>query len=73
VHRSTRQGRERRYGLGMKIETTNQNPMADEFEARAATFRRVAEEMRDPDDRDELLRIAAAYEGDAERLRKTRP
>ena len=54
----------------MNIEITSKNAIADEFETRAATFRRVAEDMRDPDDRAELLRIAASYEEDAERLRK---
>jgi hypothetical protein len=55
----------------MNIEITGRkNSVADEFEARAVTLRRVAEEMRQPDERAELLRIAASYEEDAERLRK---
>ena len=57
----------------MNSETTNQSALADEFEARAETLRRVAEEMRDPDERTELLRIAAAYQDDADRLRKASP
>ena len=58
----------------MKLEiTSGQSALADEFEARAATLRRVAEEMRDPDERSELLRIAATYDEDAERLRKSSP
>ena len=50
--------------------------VADEFETRAATFRRIAGEIKDPQDRAELLRIAAAYQEDAARLRRaglTRP
>jgi hypothetical protein len=57
----------------MSTETNKRNAVADEFDARAATFRRVAGEMRDPDDRAELLRIAETYEEDAARLRKALP
>ena len=54
---------------GMSAGTTKKGVVADEFETRAATFRRIAGEMKDPDDRAELLRIAAAYEEDAARLK----
>ena len=47
--------------------------MAEQFETRAAALRRVAEDMTDPADRAELLRIAAAYEEDAARIRKSSP
>jgi hypothetical protein len=57
----------------MSTETKKTNALADEFDARAATFRRVAGDMRDPDDRAELLRIAETYEKDAARLRKALP
>jgi hypothetical protein len=52
-------------------ESTPERSVADEFEARAATFRRVATDLRCPADRDELLRIAASYEEDAARLRES--
>ncbi len=61
------------YGHRMSAETKKKSAVADEFEARAATFRRVAGDMKDPEDRAELLRIAAGYEQDAARLRKTLP
>ena len=66
-----RKRRARGYARGMTPET-NSTPasMADKFQARAATFRRVANELNDPDERAELLRIAAGYEQDAERLRQ---
>ena len=54
----------------MSSGTTNKGAVADAFETRAATFRRIAGEMKDPEDRAELLRIAAAYEEDAARLRE---
>jgi len=59
----------------MSAGITKTGAVADEFEARAATFRRIAGEMKDPEDRAELLRIAAAYEEDAARLKAglTRP
>ena len=57
----------------MNPEITKKKAVADEFESRAATFRRVAGDMKDPEDRAELLRIAAAYEEDAARLRKVEP
>jgi hypothetical protein len=57
----------------MSAETKKRKAVADEFNARAATFRRVAAEMRDPDDRAELLRIAETYEEDAARLRNGPP
>ncbi len=61
-------------GGAMTCETNaKQDSLADEFETRAATLRRVAEEMLNPEERAELLRIAAAYEQDAERLRKASP
>ncbi|HEX8225332.1 MAG TPA: hypothetical protein VF605_16075 [Allosphingosinicella sp.] len=46
--------------------------MADlvrEYETRAATFRRLAAELRSEPDRAALLAIAAEYEAEAERLR----
>jgi hypothetical protein len=46
---------------------------ANEYEARAATFRRLAQDVGDEGDRAELLRVAAAYEKDAARLRKALP
>jgi hypothetical protein len=64
----------RGYARRMNMEMNGKRcSVADEFEARAATFRRVAEDMRDGEERAELLRIAAGYEEDAERLRKTSP
>lgn len=44
---------------------------AEEFESRASTLRRIAAELRDPDDKAELLGIALAYEEDAARIRRT--
>lgn len=46
--------------------------MADlvrEYEARAATFRRLAGELRSDEGRSALLAIAAEYEAEAARLR----
>ena len=54
----------------MSAEITSKRSVADEFDARAATFRRVADDLIDPDDRAELLRIATAYEEDAAQLRR---
>lgn len=74
MHRNGRRRPERGYGRRMNLNiTAKQSSVAAEFEARAATLRRVAEEMRQPDDREELLRIAAVYEEDAERLRRASP
>lgn len=44
--------------------------LGQEYAARAATFRRLAAELRNEDDRAALLVIAAEYEAEAERLRK---
>lgn len=44
--------------------------LANEYAARAATFRRLAAELKNADDRAALLAIAADYEAEAERLRK---
>jgi hypothetical protein len=44
--------------------------MAREYSVRAATFRRLAGELRNAGDRAALLAIAADYEAEAERLRK---
>ena len=57
----------------MNAETTRKLAVAEEFESRAATFRRVARDMRDPEDRAELLRIAAGYEEDAARIKEAAP
>lgn len=43
--------------------------LANEFEQRAASLRRIAETMRDDEERAELIAIAAGYEAEAERLR----
>lgn len=40
-----------------------------EYEARAAIFRRLADELRSAEDRAALLAIAAEYEAEAARLR----
>jgi len=40
-----------------------------EYEARAATFRRLAEELKNAEDRAALLAIAEEYEAEAARLR----
>lgn len=47
--------------------------MAQEYMARAATFRRLAEELKSDDDRAALLAIAAEYEAEAERLKQAGP
>lgn len=73
VHRGNQPPLERRYAHRMSAETKKSGGVADEFDARAATFRRVAADMKDPDDRAELLRIAQAYEEDAARLRDAAP
>lgn len=44
--------------------------LAQEYAARAATFRRLAAELRNEDDRAALLAIAAEYEAEAARLKK---
>ena len=44
--------------------------LAQEYAARAATFRRLAAELRNEADRAQLLAIAAEYEAEAARLRK---
>jgi hypothetical protein len=46
--------------------------MALEYEGRAATFRRLAEELKNAEDRSALLAIAADYEARAARLRASR-
>jgi hypothetical protein len=43
--------------------------LAIEYAARAATFRRLAEELKREEDRVALLAIAEEYEAEAERLR----
>jgi hypothetical protein len=43
--------------------------LANEYAARAATFRRLAGELRNADDRAALLAIAADYEAEAARLK----
>ena len=55
----------------MSIERKGKGAVADEFEARAATFRRIAAEMKDSEDQAELLRIASGYEEDAARIRQS--
>jgi hypothetical protein len=45
--------------------------LAEEFAARAATFRRLATELNNADDRAALLAIAVQYEAEAARLRRT--
>jgi hypothetical protein len=44
--------------------------LAEEYLARAATFRRVAEELKNEADRSALIAIAEEYEAEAERLGK---
>jgi hypothetical protein len=46
--------------------------LAEEYAARAATFRRVAQELRTDEDRAALIAIAEEYEAEAERLRAER-
>lgn len=45
--------------------------LAQEYAARAATFRRLAGELKNVDDRAALLAIAADYEAESARLRKS--
>lgn len=73
MRRAGRKAFGRGYAPRMTAENNKKSGMADEFAARASTLRRVADEMRNPDDRAELLRIAETYEEDAARLRKARP
>lgn len=47
--------------------------LAEEYAARAATFRRLAEALKSVEDRAALLAIARNYEVDAIRLRKKPP
>jgi hypothetical protein len=46
--------------------------LAKEYEERAATFRRLADELRNAVDRAALLAIAEEYEAEAERLKRGR-
>jgi hypothetical protein len=46
--------------------------LGQEYAARAATFRRLAGELRNGEDRAALLAIAAEYEAEAARLKKAR-
>lgn len=46
--------------------------LAQEYAARAATFRRLAAELRNEDDRAALLAIAFEYEAEAARLKRRR-
>lgn len=43
--------------------------LAEEYEARAAIFRRLAGELKSEEDRAALLAIAAEYEAEAARLK----
>jgi hypothetical protein len=47
--------------------------LADEYEARAATFRRLAGGMKSESDRAALLAIAEEYEAEAARLKPPPP
>jgi hypothetical protein len=47
--------------------------LAEEYASRAATFRRLAGELRSVEDRAALLAIAENYEAEAERLRPRPP
>lgn len=47
--------------------------LAEEYAARAGTFRRLAEALKSAEDRAALLAIARDYEAEAARLRKTPP
>ena len=73
VHRGNLKRRTGGYAARMSSEISRKTAVADEFETRAATFRRIAGEMKDGDDRAELLRIASSYEEDAARLRQAAP
>jgi len=44
--------------------------LADEYAARATTFRRLAEELKRDEDRAALLAIAEQYEEEAARLKR---
>ncbi len=44
--------------------------LAEEYSARAATFRRLAEALKNEADRAALLAIAEDYEAESERLKK---
>lgn len=44
--------------------------LAQEYAARAATFRRLAAELRNEEDRSALLAIASDYEAESARLRR---
>ena len=46
--------------------------MGREYEARAATFRRLADELKSVEDRAALLAIAEEYEAEAKRLARKR-
>ena len=46
--------------------------LAEEYASRAATFRRVAEELRTDEDRAALIAIAEEYEEEAARIRAGR-
>lgn len=43
--------------------------LGDEYAARAATFRRLAEDLKGEEDRAALLAIAEGYEAEAARLK----
>jgi len=47
--------------------------LAEEYAARARTFRRLAEALKSAEDRAALLAIAQDYEAEAARLRKAPP
>ena len=47
--------------------------LAEEYSARAATFRRLAEALRNAEDRAALLAIAQDYEAEAIRLTRKPP
>lgn len=47
--------------------------LAEEYAARAATFRRLAEALKSEEDRAALLAIAQDYEKEAAQLKKRRP
>ena len=46
--------------------------LGNEYAARAATFRRLAGELKREEDRAALLAIAEEYEAEAERLKRGR-
>jgi hypothetical protein len=47
--------------------------LAEEYAARAGTYRRLAEALKSAEDRAALLAIARDYEAEAIRLRKKAP